>query len=89
MLSVNDYRDQGIQGAVECDGPFSVMLFVGPSLAVYAASAVYYAVLFKGQKRSVPVFLCAVMMVAAGGKAWTAYREASRPEHQRVCEGRW
>jgi hypothetical protein len=65
------------------------MLFVCPSLAVYTASAVYYAVLLKGRKRSVIVILCAAMMVGAGGKAWTAYREKSRPEHQRVCEGGW
>ena len=89
MLPVNDYQTQGLSGAVECDGPLTVMLFVGPPLAVYAASAVYHAVLLKGQKQSVLVVLCTVMMVAAGGKAWAAYREKIRPEHQRVCEGRW
>jgi hypothetical protein len=89
MLPVNDYQAQGISGAVECDGPLAVMLFVGPSLAVYSAGAVSYAVLLKGQKRNVLVVLCAVMMVAAGGKAWTAYREKSRPEHQSVCEEGW
>jgi prepilin signal peptidase PulO-like enzyme (type II secretory pathway) len=88
ILPVNDYEAQGIS-AVDCDGPLSVMLFVGPSLAIYAVATVYYALLLKGQKRNLLVFLCAVMMVVAGAKAWTAYREKSRPEHRLVCGGRW
>ncbi|HKR12830.1 MAG TPA: hypothetical protein VJT15_12295 [Pyrinomonadaceae bacterium] len=71
-----------VSGAVDCDGPLAVMLFVAPSLVVYVAGAIYYAVLLKGPKRNLLVALCALMIVAAGGKAWTAYRE-----HQSVCGG--
>src|SRR3712207_8121622 len=39
MASANEYRDQGIGGAVDCDGPLTVMLFAAPSLVVYAAGA--------------------------------------------------
>jgi hypothetical protein len=89
ILPIDDYQAQGIIGPVDCDGPLAVMLFVGPSLAVYAAGAVYYAVLLKGQRRSMLVILCVVMVVAAGAKAWAVYREQIRPEHQRACgEGR-
>ena len=89
MLPINDYEAQGMSGLADCDGPLSVMLFVGPSLAVYAAGAVYYGALLKGQRRSVLVVLCVVMMAAAGGKAWAAYRETTRPEHRSHCgEGR-
>ena len=60
MLPVNDYAAQGMSGLAECGGPGAVMLFVAPSLAVYAAAAVYYAALLKGQRRSVLVILCAL-----------------------------
>ena len=89
MLPVNDYEAQGISGAVDCDGPLAVMLFVAPSMVVYAAGAIYYGVLPKGPKRNLLVVLCAVMFAMAGWKAWIAYREKSKPEHQSVCEGRW
>jgi hypothetical protein len=93
MASVNEYRDQGVGGAVDCNGPLTVMLFVVPSLVVYAAGAVYYAVLLKGVKRSLPaaalLVLCAVMVYAAGGKARAAYSEKSRPEHQETCGKGW
>jgi hypothetical protein len=89
MLPVNDYAAQGMSSLAECDGPGSVMLFVGPSLVVYAAGAIYYAVILKGTKRGVLVVLCAVMFVAAGTKAWAAYRETARPVHQRMCGGGW
>lgn len=91
--SVNEYRDQGISGAVDCNGPLTVMLFIAPSLAVYAAGAVFYAVLLKGLRRSLPaaalMVLCLVMACAAGGKAWAAYREKSRPEHRETCGEGW
>ena len=89
MLPVNDYEAQRMSSLAECDGPASVMLLVGPSLAVYAAGAIYYAVFLKKGKREVLVVLCVVMMVAAGGKAWAAYRETTRPVHRIHCAGGW
>lgn len=89
MLPVNDYAAQGMSSLAECDGPGAVMLIVGPCLAVYAAGAVYYGVLLKGQRRVVLVVLCVVMMVAAGGKAWAAYRETTRAVHRRHCGEGW
>ena len=93
MLPVNEYQAQGISGAVDCDGPLTVMVFIAPSLVAYAAGAVYCAVLLKGQRRSVAAagltVLCVVMMIAAGGKAWAAYREKVRPEHQETCGEGW
>ncbi len=85
MLPINDYEAQGMSGLADCDGPGAVMVIIGPSLAVYAAGAIYYALSLKGQRRSVLVVLCAMLMVAAGGKAWAAYRETTRPMHQRHC----
>ncbi len=91
--SVNEYRDQGIGGGVDCDGPFTVMLFNAPSLAVYAAGAVYYGVLLKGARRRVlaAVFmaLCVLMASAAGRKVWAAYREKARPDHRETCGEGW
>ena len=93
MLPVNDYQAQGMGSLAECDGPASVMLLVGPSLAVYTAGAVYYAALLKGRGRgalaSLLAVLCAAMAVAAGGKALAAYREKSRPVHRRTCGEGW
>lgn len=89
MASVNEYRDQGISGGVDCDGPYTVLLFVVPSLLVYAAGAIYYAVLLKGARpglsAAVLLVLCTVVVFAAGRKAWAAYREKIRPEHQETC----
>lgn len=93
MASVNEYRDQGIGSAVDCNGPLTVLLFIAPSLVVYAAGAIYYAVLLKSVKRSlsaaVLMVLCVVMVFAAGKKAWAAYSEKSRPEHQETCGKGW
>jgi uncharacterized membrane protein (UPF0182 family) len=93
MASVNEYHDQGISGAVDCNGPLTVMLFIAPSLLVYAAGAVYYAVLLKKQRQSVLaaglMVLCLVMMIASGRKAWAAYREKIRPEHLETCGKGW
>ncbi len=93
VASVNEYRDQGISGAVDCNGPLTVMLFIAPSLVVYAGGAIYYAVHLKGAGRSllmaVLMALCVVMVLAVGVKAWAAYSEKIRPEHLETCgEGR-
>ena len=93
MASVNEYEDQGISGAVDCDGPLTVMIFIVPSLVVYAAGAIYYAVLLRGVGRSLPavvlMVLCAVMVFAGGRKAWAAYGEKIRPEHRETCGEGW
>ncbi|HEV2915837.1 MAG TPA: hypothetical protein VGX92_21325 [Pyrinomonadaceae bacterium] len=94
MASVNEYRGQGIGGAVDCDGPLTVMLFNAPSLLVYAAGAVYYGVLLKGTRRrrmltATLLALCVVMALTAGGKAWAAYSEKVRPEHRETCGEGW
>lgn len=91
--SVNEYRDQGVSGSVDCNGPLTVMLFNVPSFVVYAAGAVYFAALLKGVRRSlraaVLLVLCAVMMCAAAGKALAAYSEKNRPEHRETCGKGW
>lgn len=93
MLSVNEYQDQGIGGAVDCNGPLTVMLFLAPSLVVYAASAIYYAVLLKSVQRSLSaaglLVLCVVMVFAAGRKVWAAYSEKSSPGYQETCGEGW
>lgn len=93
MASVNEYREQGIGGAVDCNGPATVMLFVAPSLVVYGAAAAYYATLLRRAGRRLPaaalMVLCLGMALASGGKAWAAYREKSRPEHRETCGAGW
>ena len=93
MLSVNEYQDQGISGAVDCNGPFTVMLFIVPALVVYAAGAIYYAVLLKGARRNLLaatlMVLCVVVVFAAGRKAWAAYSEKSKTEHRETCGEGW
>ena len=93
MASVNEYQDQGISGAVDCNGPYTVMLFIVPALIIYAAGAVFYAMLLKAVGRSllaaVLLILCLVIVIAAGRKAWSAYREKIRPEHQETCGEGW
>lgn len=92
-MSANEYADQGIRGAVDCNGPLGVMIFVVPSLVVYAAGAVYHAALLRSAKRSrsaaLLLALCVAMLVAAGGKARAAYAEKTRPEHRETCGEGW
>ncbi len=93
ILSANEYADQGIRGAVDCDGPLGVMLFAVPSLVVYAAGAVYHAVLLRGRRRSrsaaLLLVLCVGMVFASGRKVRAAYGEKTRPEHRETCGGGW
>jgi hypothetical protein len=93
VASVNEYRDQGIVGPVDCNGPLTVMLFIAPSLVVYAGGAVYFAARLKRGRRGLLsialMALCLVMAAAAGGKARAAYGEKSRPEHREICGNGW
>jgi hypothetical protein len=93
LASVNEYRDQGISGAVDCNGPLTVMLFIAPSLVVYAAGAAYYGLLLKGGRQSLLtaalMTLCVVMTLASGGKSWAAYSEKRRPGHRESCGEGW
>lgn len=93
VASVNEYRDQGLGGVADCDGPLTAMLFVAPSLAVYAAGAVYYGLLLRGARRSLTaallLALCVLMTLTAGAKAWAAYGEKNSPEHREACGEGW
>jgi hypothetical protein len=93
MLSVNEYGDQAISGAVDCNGPLTVMLLIVPSLVIYAGGVVYYAALAKSVRQSplavALMVLCVVMVFAAGRKAWAAYSEKSRPKYQETCGEGW
>lgn len=93
MASVNEYHDQGISGAVDCNGPLTVLSFVAPSLVVYVAGAVYYTVVITGGRRSlltvVLLLVCVLMSFATGRKAWAAYREKNRSQHQLTCGEGW
>ena len=93
LLPINEYRSMGIDGALDCDGPLEVMIFIGPALVVYAAAVVYYIVLLKAQRRSVwarvLLVVCVVMLLAAGGKGWAVYAEKLRPEFRQGCGYRW
>lgn len=93
LVSVNEYRDMGIDGGVDCNGPLTVMLFNAPTLVVYAAGAVFYAALIRGARRSLPaaaaLALCLLMAAAAGGKAWAAYREKNGPSYRETCGEGW
>jgi hypothetical protein len=73
----------------DCDGPLAIMLLIGPSIVVYFAGAIYYAVVLNGRRRVVLSVLCAVMLVAVGGKAFAAYRETTRPVHRSHCGEGW
>ena len=89
LMPINEYEIEGLSGLADCDGPLGTMLFIGPTLAVYAAGAIYYAVVLKGVKRGVLAVLCGIMIVAAGAKAWAAYRETTRPVYRSHCGEGW
>jgi hypothetical protein len=85
ILPINDYEIEGLSSLADCDGPLAVMLLIGPSLVVYVAGAIYYALVLKGRRRVVLATLCALMIVAVCGKAWAAYRETTRPVYRSHC----
>jgi hypothetical protein len=89
LLPINEYEIEGLNSLADGDGPLGTMLLIGPSIVVYLAGAIYYALVLKGKRRVVLAMLCAVMIVAVGGKAWAAYRETTRPVYRSHCGEGW
>lgn len=88
LFPANEYRDMGIGGAVDCDGPLGVMIFVLPSLAVFLFGTIFYTMhLRRSGRRYLWIFLmmCSVLLTALIWKTILAYNEANSPDYIEVC----
>jgi|SRR3989338_3295930 len=92
ILPINEYKDQGISGAVDCDGPSLVMLFVLPSILGFLfAVSFYVSCIAKSGKRYlwVPLVLSLMMLAAVSKRAIAVYQERSMPAYLETCGEKW
>lgn len=47
ILPPNEYAAIGLKGAVDCDGPMSVMMFAIPSYVIYGTGALAFIIKYK------------------------------------------
>lgn len=89
ILPVNEYlaADGALTGAVDCDGPMSVLLFAGPTLIFYASNA---AGLFWTRERAprwhigMAIF-CLIVSIAVLPNAVTAFAANERNKAEAAC----
>lgn len=92
ILPINEYKDQGVLGAVDCDGPFGVTLFVLPSILGFLFAASFYASgIVKSGKQYlwVPLLICLMMLAVVSKKAIAVYQERSMPAYLEACGEKW
>lgn len=88
-LPVNEYSaaDGALTGAVDCDGPMSVLMFATPALIFYASNA---AGLFWTRERArrwhmAMAMFCLIVSIAVVPNAMKAVAANERNEAEPVC----
>lgn len=92
ILPSHIYKEQGILGTVDCDGPFLSMLVVLPSAVVFIFATVFYAYnMIKSRKVYLCMFLlmCLTISVCLGQKVIAVYQEKLAPSHLETCGEKW
>ncbi len=88
----NEYAGQGVEGAVDCDGPLGVMIFAIPSYLIYGIGAACFGAL-AARKASwsygVVALLCVAVVAFMTPNVIGAYREHSSPLHKESCGEGW
>jgi hypothetical protein len=92
LLLPNEYLAQGIEGAVDCDGPLGVMLFAIPSYVMYGAGVIGFGII-AARKRNwfygITALLCLIVIIIISPNVSKAYREHSSSQHQQTCGEGW
>ena len=92
LLLPNEYLAQGIEGAVDCDGPLGVMLFAIPSYIIYGAGVVSFGIIAARKKNwfyGITALLCLMVIIIISPNVSQAYREHSSSLHQQTCGEGW
>jgi len=88
LASSNAYRAMGTEGAIDCDGPLSVLIFAVPGFIVYAAGLTAFLHSSWRHLRIRDVAIAAVtaaICVALGVKIAVAVGDHSSVSHQMTC----
>ena len=92
LLLPNEYLAQGIEGAVDCDGPLGVMLFAIPSYVIYGAGVVSFGIIAARNKNwfyGITALLCLMVIIIISPNVRKAYHEHSSSLHQEICGEGW
>lgn len=89
LLLVNEYKATGLPyGAVDCDGPVGVMMFVMPSIFVYSLGLFFYSVGFAFKNHFlylIIIMFCLLMLLLLIPKGKEAIKETKLPMYVEVC----
>ena len=89
LLLVNEYKATGLPyGAVDCDGPVGVMMFVMPSIFVYSLGLFFYSVGFAFKKDFlylIIILFYLLMLLSLIPKGEEAIKETKLPIYVEVC----
>jgi len=92
LLLPNEYLAQGIEGAVDCDGPLGVMLFAIPSYVMNGAGVISFGITAARKKNwsyGITALLCLMVIIIISPNVSQAYHEHSSSLHQQTCGEGW
>ena len=92
LLLPNEYLAQGIEGAVDCDGPLGVMLFAIPSYIIYGAGVVSFGIIAARKKNwfyGITALLCLMVIIIISPNVSQVYHEHSSSLHQQTYGEGW
>lgn len=88
LSTPNEYRAMGIDGAVDCDGPLTVLLFALPSLVVYTLGFISFARTGRAQRKAGSIAvaaICLLVCILLAGNVAMALQEQSSTDHRESC----
>lgn len=88
LSTPNEYRAMGIDGAVDCDGPLTVLLFALPPLAVYTLGFISFARTGLAHRKAgstAVASICLLVCILLAGNVAMALQEQSNADHRESC----
>lgn len=94
FISPNEYVAQGITGAVDCNGPISIMIFAIPSYLIYGSGFIGFLMTYfnKNEKSSLVIsIVCFVFVLSITPDTLAAIKEHKKneTEHLSTCGKGW
>jgi hypothetical protein len=94
FISPNEYVAQGITGAVDCDGPISIMIFAVPSYLIYGIGGFYSLMTFLNKNNIsslIASIICFVFVLSIIPNTLAAIKEHKKneTEHSLTCGKGW
>jgi hypothetical protein len=93
-MPANEYTDQGLERAADCDGPLAVMLFAVPSYLIYGLGTVILIWVYIKTRRTAIlaiVLLCCAVNGAVTVNVIKAYKQRviNATEYREQCGQGW